>query len=65
MGNFHLKADIPSFNRDLNIKNFLNWLSNCDQLMEYLDISDEKMARLLNDRFRLVEQNYLSETEEQ
>lgn len=35
---FHLKLDIPSFNGDLSVGEFMDYLTNYDKVMDYLKL---------------------------
>lgn len=41
---FHLKLDIPSFNGDLSVGEFMDYLTNYDKVMEYLKLYGKEIG---------------------
>ena len=46
-GDFHLKVNIPSFNGNLDIEEFLDWLAKVDRFFNYIEIPKERRVRLV------------------
>ena len=46
-GEFKLKVDIPTFSRDLDIEEFLNWITKVDRFFEYMEILKERKIKLV------------------
>ena len=45
-GDFRLKMDIPYFNSNLNIKDFIDQLADIDKFFDYMEDSEEKACKL-------------------
>jgi hypothetical protein len=39
MNEFQFRVDIPNFNEDLNIKEFLDWVVKCNKIKECMNIT--------------------------
>ena len=37
-GDFRLKVDIPYFNSNLNIEDFIDWLADIDKFFDYMEV---------------------------
>lgn len=44
MNEFCLKLDIPSFNGDLSVGEFMDYLTNYDKVMEYLKLYGKEIG---------------------
>ena len=53
-GNFRLKVDIPYFNGNLNIKNFIDCLADIDKFFDYMELPKEKRERLVACRLKAI-----------
>ena len=45
-GDFRLKVDIPYFNGNLNIEDFVDWTTDIDKFFDYMGVPEEKRVRL-------------------
>ena len=54
---FKLKVDIPTFSGELDIKGFLDWITEVDHFFEYMEILEEMKVKLV--AFRLKEGAYV------
>ena len=41
-GDFRLKVNIPSFNGNLNIEDFIDWIADIDKFFDYMGGSEGK-----------------------
>ena len=46
-GDFRLKVDIPFFSSNLNIEDFIDWVTGIDRFFNYIEVSEEKRVRLV------------------
>ena len=44
---FHMKMDLPSFNGQLQIKGFLDWLAVVKRFFDYMEIPEDKKVKLV------------------
>ena len=51
---FRLKVDIPYLNGNLNIEDFIDWLTDIDKFFDYMEIPEEKRVRLVACRLKRV-----------
>ena len=51
-GDFRLKVDIPYFNSNLNIKDFIDWLADIDKFFDYMEVLEEMRVRLVACRLK-------------
>uniref|UniRef100_A0A6N2MPZ8 Retrotransposon gag domain-containing protein n=1 Tax=Salix viminalis TaxID=40686 RepID=A0A6N2MPZ8_SALVM len=47
---FRMKMDLPSFNGQLQIEGFLDWLAVVERFFDYMDIPEDKKVKLANGR---------------
>lgn len=45
--NYRMRMDLPSFNGQLNIEDFLDWLNEVKRFFDYMDIEEEKKVQLV------------------
>ena len=51
-GDFRLKVDIPYFNGNLNIEDFIDWITDIDKFFDYMGVSEENKVRLVTCRLK-------------
>ena len=44
---FHMKMDLPSFNGQLQIEGFLDWLAVVERFFDYMEIPEDKKVKLV------------------
>ena len=44
---FRMKMDLPSFNGQLQIEGFLDWLALVERFFDYIDIPEDKRVKLV------------------
>ena len=44
---FHMKMDLPSFNGQLQIERFLDWLAVMKRFFDYMEIPEDKKVKLV------------------
>ena len=44
---FQMKMDLPSFNGQLQIEGFLDWLAVVERLFDYMEIPKDKKVKLV------------------
>ena len=49
---FKLKVNVPSFNGNLGIKNFLDWIAEIERFFEYMEILEDKQVKLMAYRLK-------------
>ncbi|GAV86231.1 hypothetical protein CFOL_v3_29664, partial [Cephalotus follicularis] len=49
---YRLKADVPSFNENLQIEDFLDWLSEVKRWAYMMNVQDEKVMRVMAFKFK-------------
>ncbi|WCJ37824.1 hypothetical protein M5689_018923 [Euphorbia peplus] len=49
---FKLKGDLPTFGGDLDIEEFLDWLSKVERFFQYADVSDHRKVKLVAYRLK-------------
>ena len=49
---FKLKINIYFFSRNLNIEDFINWIAEIDKFFDYMEVSKEKMVKLVACRLK-------------
>lgn len=45
--NYRMKMDLPSFNGQLNIEDFLDWLHEVERFFDYMDIEEGRKVKLV------------------
>ncbi|CAL5370344.1 unnamed protein product [Camellia sinensis] len=45
--NYRMRMDLSSFNGQLNIEDFLDWLNEVEWFFDYMDIEEEKKVKLV------------------
>ena len=53
-GDFKFKIDIPFFSGNLNIEDFINWITDIDKFFAYIEVLEEKRVRLVACRLKGV-----------
>ena len=51
-GDFKLKVDIPFFNDNLNIEDFIDLIAEIDKFFDYIEVPKEKRVRLVACRLK-------------
>ncbi|KAK1272859.1 hypothetical protein QJS04_geneDACA017329 [Acorus gramineus] len=49
---YRMKVEIPYFNGNMQIEDFLNWISKVERFFEMIEISEERMVRLVQFQYR-------------
>ena len=47
-----MKVDIPSFNGNLNIEDFIDWIAEVDKFFYYMVIPEDRRVRLVACRLK-------------
>ena len=51
-GDFRLKVDILFFSSNLNIEDFIDWMTDIDRFFDYMEVLEEKRVRLVAYRLK-------------
>ena len=49
---FKLKVDIPFFNGNFNIEDFIDWIAEIDKFFDYIEVLEEKRMKLVAYRLK-------------
>lgn len=44
---YRMKMELPSFNEDVSIEEFLDWVTAVERFFAYMETSEDKQVRLL------------------
>lgn len=54
-GEYQLKMDLPYFNGNLHIEEFIEWMAKVEQFFDYINISEDRKLKLVAHRFKGVD----------
>ena len=44
---YHMKMELPSFNEDVTIKEFLDWVTEVERFFAYMETPEDRQVRLV------------------
>lgn len=47
MDELQIRVEVPTFNGDVDMKEFLDWIDECDRVRKYASITEKKIMKLV------------------